>query len=174
MVTSPVVRAVLTSATFTYLYIMKKYFKTENGEKVNIVEHTLEQIETFQNISIRIGTDSQDYSDSTYYVTTIVYRYGTRGAHYIYYKEKLPRIRDMYSRLFDEARRTIETAQLIDNEIPVAFEGLEFDYNNIPKFQSNRLVSSVRGWVLGLNYKPIFKGSLMIATRAADHIIRKS
>lgn len=152
---------------------MEKYFRTEEKERVNIVQHTLEQIEKWPNLKIYVGTDSQDFSGDTIYVTCIVYRYGNRGAHYIFYKERVPRIRDVYTRLFDEARRTIETAQIIDSEIPVSFEALEFDYNQAPKFQSNRLLSAVGGWVKGLNYKPVFKSGEQIATKAADHVARR-
>lgn len=152
---------------------MEKYFRTEQGERVNIVEHTLQQIKLWPNLKIYIATDSQDEGDHSRFATTICYRYGTRGAHYIFHVEDQPRYPDMFSRLYDEAVRTIETAQLIDAEIPIAFEALEFDYNNIPKHNSNRLLASVRGWALGLNYNPVFKGDELIAAKAADHCCRK-
>ena len=151
---------------------MEKYFRTESGERVNIVEHSLDQLKLWPNLRVYIGTDSQDFGKITRYATAIVYRYGQRGAHYIYYVEDVPKQRDMFTRLFEEASRTIETAQLIDTEIPIAFEGLEFDYNHIPKFNSNRLLGQVKGWVAGLNYKPVFKGGDMIACKAADHLCR--
>jgi len=155
---------------------MEKYFRTEEGVKVNAVEHTLEQLKKWPNLKIYIGTDSQDDKEKgvrvSRYATVIVYRYGTRGAHYIFLVEDVPRQKDMFIRLYEEATRTIEAAQMIDGEIPVAFEALEFDYNHIPKFNSNRLLSSVRGWVTGLNYKAVFKGGDMIACKAADHICR--
>lgn len=154
---------------------MDKYFTTEEGKRVNIIEHTLEQLEKWPNLKIYIATDSQDRAGISRYATAIVYRYGHRGAHYIFFKEEVPRVRDMYSRLYDEAVRTIETAQLIDAEIPIAFEALEFDFNHVPKFNSNRLVSAIGGWVKGLNYRAVFKNSdkdFMIAAKAADHICR--
>lgn len=151
---------------------MDKFFKQENGEKVNIVQHTLEQLQLWPNLKIYLGTDSQDYGPVSKYATVIVYRYGQRGAHYIYYVEEVPKQRDMFTRLFEEASRTIETAQLLDSEIPISFEALEFDYNHIPRFNSNRLLSQVRGWVTGLNYKAVFKGGDMIAAKAADHVCR--
>ena len=151
---------------------MDKYFRTEGGERVNVVEHTLEQLKKWPNLTIRIGTDSQDFGRASRYATVIVYRYGHRGAHYIYFLEDVPKQKDMFTRLYDEAVRTIEAAQLIDSEIPVAFDGLEFDYNHIPQFNSNRLLASVRGWAMGLNYKAIFKGEEQMATRAADHVCK--
>lgn len=155
---------------------MEKYFKTEEGLKINIVEHTLQELEKWPNLKIYIGTDSQDYGKVTRYVTAIVYRYGHRGAHYIYFKEDVSKVRDIFTRLYDEAVRTIETAQLLDTEIPISFAALEFDYNQIPKWASNKLISSIGGWVKGLNYKAVFKNdndNIMIATKAADHICRR-
>lgn len=157
---------------FPYLCFMDKYFRLENGERINVIEHTLEQIKLWPNLKMFIATDSQDQGQYSKYATVIVYRYGTRGAHYVYYREDVPRCKDMFTRLYDEAVRTIETAQMIDEEIPVSFEALEFDYNNLPKHNSNKLLSSIRGWVKGLNYKPVFKGSDLIAAKAADHVCR--
>lgn len=157
---------------------MDKYFRTEWGERVSIIDHTLEQINKRSNLKIYIGTDSQDVKDKkkrkiTRYATVIVYRYGDRGAHYIWYEEEVPRVKVLYTRLFDEAVRTIEVADMLSQQLPaVKIEALEFDYNHIPKFKSNQLISSVRGWVLGLNYNPVFKSGDMIACKAGDHICR--
>lgn len=154
---------------------MDKYFTTEEGNKVSVVEHTLEQLNKWPNLRVYIATDSQDSGPLSYYATAIVYRYGKRGAHYIYYRQELPRIRDMYTRLYNEAVYTIEAAQMIDSEIPISFAALEFDYNAIPNWASNKLISTIGGWAKGLNYNVVFKNSgdnMMIAAKAADHIVR--
>lgn len=154
---------------------MDKWFTTEEGDKVSVIEHTLEQIQKWPGLKVYIATDSQDYGPYTVYATAVVYRYGTRGAHYIYFKEKVPRIRDMYVRLYGEGVRTIDTAELISSEIPISFEALEFDYNHISRWASNRLLSVMSGWAKALNYNPVFKNSedhIMIAAKAADHIAR--
>lgn len=152
---------------------MDKYFRLEGGERVNIVEHTLEQVTKWPHLKVTIGTDSQDHGKKTRYVTAVVFRYGHRGAHYAYHREEVAKERTMYERLFNEAVRTIETAQMIDSEIPIAFEGLEFDYNEIPDFNSHKLLSQIKGWAMGLQYKPIFKSDQLMAVRAADHICKR-
>lgn len=152
---------------------MDRYFRKEGGELINAVEHTLQQIELWPNLKIYIATDSQDREGATVYATVIVYRYGHRGAHYIYLRERVsPREKVTYNRLFQEAVRTIDCADMLTNEIPVGIEALEFDYNHMAKFKSNTLISTVRGWVKGLNYNPVFKSGEMIATKAADHVCR--
>lgn len=149
---------------------MDKYFRTEEGERVNIVEHTLEQIEKWPNLTIRIGTDSQNYSGVTRYVTAIVFRYGRRGAHYIYFKEEVPRIRSEWNRLYDEGLRTVQAAEMITSEIPIAVEALEFDYNDAKKTLSSQLVAVFKNWG---DFKAEFKSGDMLACKAADHICRK-
>lgn len=156
---------------------MDRYFRQEDGSRVNIVEHTLEQIQKWPNLKIYLATDSQDEGQVTVYATVIVYRYGRRGAHFIYFKEEVPRIRDMYTRLYNEGVRTIEAADILSKDIPIQFAGLEFDYNYIPKWASHKLISAIGGWVKGLNYKAIFKNTgdyIMIASKAADHVCRNN
>lgn len=152
---------------------MEKYFRKEGGELINAVEHTLEQINLWSNLKIYIGTDSQNFSSITRYVTTIVYRYGNRGAHYIYFREDVPRVKTDYLRLYDEGVRTINTFEMLTSEIPVSVEALEFDYADAKKTISSKLVQDFRGWVAGIQQKAVFKSGWMIATKAADHICRR-
>lgn len=125
------------------------------------------------NLTIRIGTDSQNYTSITRYVIAIVFRYGTRGAHYIYHMEEVPRIGTDYLRLYGEGVRTIETTELITREIPISIEGLEFDFADVKKTISSKLVQDFKGWTVGITQRPIFKSGQMIAIKAADHICRK-
>jgi len=151
---------------------MDKYFRTEEGKLVNIVEHVVEQIQQNPNLKIYIATDSQNYGSNTVYATAVVFRYGLRGAHFVYRKQRIPRIRDTFSRLWKEAEITIDTAQTINAEVPVQFEALEFDYNNAKITKSTNLVPAITGWVKSLGYNVLVKPDEMIASKAADHICR--
>lgn len=147
---------------------MEKYFKTVGGKYINIVKHTLEQLNKWPDLKIHIGTDSQTEGDSTIFATTITYRYGTRGAHYVVFKEAVPRMKVDYMRLLDEGTRTVEVWQMLTNELPVS-PILEFDYNDMKKTLSSNLVSSFKGYP-----NARFKSSEMLATRAANHECRRS
>lgn len=147
----------------------------KSGSKVDIVTHTLEQLKLWSSLKIYIGTDSQDDGADTSYATAIVYRYGNRGAHVIFYKENVKRVRDTFTRLYNEGVRTIETAKLIQEEIPaIKFEALEFDYADVAKTESSPVVGALRGWAQGLGFKYSFKSGEQLATKAADHIARHS
>ncbi len=151
---------------------MEKYFRTKEGKLVNIVEHTLEQIAKNPNVKIYVGTDSQDEDGKTEYATCIVYRYGRNGAHFIYSRESVNIIRDMFTRLYTEGVRTIEVAELMRTEIPSIQLTLEFDYADVVKTMSTRVVSALRGWAMGLGFKPSFKSGEKLATKSADHVAR--
>ena len=152
---------------------MEKYFRTQEGDKISIIEHTLQQIKLWPNLKIYIGTDSQDYGKITRFVTCMCYRYGHRGAHFVYLKEEVPTIRDVFTRLYQEGVKTIEIAELLVEHLPaVKFEALEFDYSNLKKTKSSPLVSSIKGWVRGLGMNPSFKSGEQLATKAADHVCR--
>ena len=148
---------------------MSKFFTTQEGLKVNIVEHTLDQLKKWPHLKIYVGTDSQSYARMTRYVTCICYRYGNRGAHFVYFKEEVKRDNDrtQFTRLYGEGLRTLEAAGVITDEIPVNIEAMEFDFADIVKTLSSKLVSSFKGYK---NAK--FKSGEMIATKAADYVCR--
>lgn len=154
---------------------MERFFTLKGGQKVDIVDHTLEQIKKWPHLKMYVGTDAQDYGKITRFATVIVYRYDTRGAHFAFFLEEVPRMNSMYNRLYDEGVRTIETAGTIMEEIPIAFEAVEFDYNLIPKWASHKLISAIGGWATGLNMRAVYKNTgtdIMLATKAADEICR--
>lgn len=146
---------------------MEKYFKTIQGEYINIVKHTIEQLNKWPDLKIHIATDSQSMGSITRYATTIVYRYGLRGAHYVIFKEEVPRERVEYTRLYNEGIRTYEAWEILTKEIPSISPILEFDYNDVKKTQSSSLVSAFRGYP-----NAVFKSGQMIASKAADHECR--
>lgn len=154
---------------------MERYFRLEDGTVVDIVDECIKQISIHNNLKIYIATDSQNRTKrrKVIYATVVVFRYGTRGAHCCFRIDEQPMIRDVYKRLFQEGELTINTAQMITEEIPVKIEALEFDYAGIKKTLSSPLVSGVGGWAAGLGYNAVFKGGEMIASKAADHYCRR-
>lgn len=149
-----------------------KYFKTEAGKLVDILEHCIEELKAFPSLKIHISTDSQNYGANTVYATVVVFRYGLRGAHYIYNKIRIPRIRDTFTRLYKEGELTIECAEYISNNIAVKVDVVEFDYNNKKITKSSNLVPVLKGWAESLGYKALVKPDELIAAKAADHLCR--
>jgi hypothetical protein len=161
---------------------MERYFRTVNGQLVNIMTHIIEEVERNPQVRIRIGTDSQNTKKSTEFATVIVFRYGKNGAHYIYLRQRVKKIKDRFTRLFEEAEKTIQLAEMITGELPISIEALEFDYNARLKTESTKVIPAARGWAESLGYRVLVKEDLkpgdtledvgLLAIKAADHICR--
>jgi predicted RNase H-related nuclease YkuK (DUF458 family) len=150
-----------------------KIFKKIDGTRVDVVKHTLDVIRENPDVKIHIGTDSQNVSHQTVYATVIAYRYGTRGVHYIYYKERVSRIRDLWTRLWKEAEMTIEVAEWFKEKVGVNIKvDLDMDFNEDAFFESNKLISAAKGWGQSLGYTVNVKPNIQIATKAADYQCR--
>ncbi len=152
---------------------MDRWFKTEEGLNVDVVDHCVAQLRRLGQLKIYLSTDSQNMGPKTIYSTAIVFRYGSKGCHFISKTTVIPRVRDNFSRLFKEAEYTIEAADLISAEIPFKFEALEFDYNDRLKTESTKVISAATGWAASLGYNTIVKPGEMIASKAADHVVRR-
>jgi predicted RNase H-related nuclease YkuK (DUF458 family) len=150
---------------------MNKVFKKINGEVVDIVKHTLSILNEYPTVDIHIGTDSQNHRNHTFYSTVIAYRFGTRGVHYIVHKQKVKKIKDKWTRLWNETEYTIETAEFLSKKLNVKIQ-LDFDYNEDENHFSSKLINSARGWANSLGYKVNVKPHNQIATRAADYQCR--
>lgn len=159
---------------------MEKYFRTEQGKLVDILDYTVEQVSRNPHTKIYIGTDSQVYGPKIKHTICIVYRVGLRGAHYIYRnieKERPPRgvpeEQQVIERLTDEVFLTMEVVQYLLDNASIKIEAVEFDFNNEKEHLSNKVTSMATGWARGVGITPHIKPNEMIATKAADHICRR-
>lgn len=150
---------------------MVKVFRKVNGEKVDVVEHTLEILKDCPHTDIHIGTDSQNIADYTSYSTVIAYRFGGRGVHYISHKQKVPKIMDKWTRLWKETEYSIEVAEWLKEKIKVKIQ-IDLDYNLDEKHFSSKLVQASKGWATSLGYEVNLKPDMQVATRAADYQCR--
>jgi predicted RNase H-related nuclease YkuK (DUF458 family) len=151
---------------------MNRVFRTVNGDAIpDVVNHTLGVLKECPWVEVHIGTDSQNHRRSTVYVTVIAYRYGNRGVHYILHKQKVKKIRDKWTRLWNEADYSIEVAEWLTKKVKVQVE-IDLDYNSQEKHFSSKLVPPVVGWATSLGYKTNIKPDNQIATKAADHHCR--
>ena len=143
-------------------------FKDIKGNRIDPVAHTLEIIKNYPNAEVHIGTDSQNIGKQTRYTTVIAYRLGTRGVHYILGKAQITIIRDMWTRLWKEAEKSIDVAEWLTQQIAIRVE-IDMDYNGDENFKSHKLIAAAKGWANSLGYKVNIKPNNQIATRAADH-----
>ena len=150
---------------------MNRVFKRVTGQAVDVVKHTLDIIKECPYVEIHVGTDSQNHRRETWYTTVVAYRYGNRGVHYVLHVERVKKIKDRWTRLWNEAERSIETAEWLSKKISVAIQ-IDFDFNSDEQHFSSRLVQAASGWATSLGYRVNIKPDNQIATRAADHHCR--
>lgn len=150
---------------------MNRVFKKVTGETVDIIKHTLYILNEYPTVEIHVGTDSQNHRRHTFYSTVIAYRYGNRGVHYVVHNQKIKKIKDKWTRLWDETERTIETAEYLSSKINIKIQ-LDFDYNSDERYFSSKLIPAASGWAISLGYKVNIKPDNQIATKAADYQCR--
>lgn len=126
-----------------------------------------------KDIKIYIGCDSQNFSKKRFtgVVTVIAFHMGRNGVHYIYKVEKFKMIRDMFQRLWLEATRSVQIAETL-RDSGILITRVDLDFNNDDEWDSNRLVAASEGFIKGLGYNVASKPNELVASRAADHIVR--
>lgn len=120
-------------------------------------------------LQLYLGCDSQNKLQTTY-ATTLVFNIDTTGCHVIYRKEVVPIISDMWSRLWGEAERSVDTALYL-RQHGIEIDTIDLDYNVDPQFKSNKVVAAAVGYVESLGFKARIKPDLLPAAYAADHIV---
>lgn len=118
-------------------------------------------------IKIHIGCDSQNVASKTHYATTVVFHIGNSGCHFIYKKEKLPKIEDMWTKLWGETTRSVEVATYL-KEKGIAIDSIDLDFNSDESHKSNKLVSASVGFVESMGFKANVKPEILPAISAAD------
>ena len=144
-------------------------FRNSQGQILDPLSYTLQIINNYPDVEIHIGTDSYSESDNTRYITAIAYRYKEAGVQYIYSKFNVPKINDIWTRLWKETELSLEIAQKLRHHPKVDLE-IDMDYNEDKRFFSNKLVPVAKGWANSLGFKVNIKPYRQIATSAADYL----
>lgn len=123
-------------------------------------------------VKIHVGCDSQNYRNKTVFVTTVVVRFPNNGAQVIYKKEVEAKIKDMWTRLWSELERSIETAEFIKSSCKINICQIEMDYNESPDFASNKVLKAAGGYVSSLGFNAKAKNDILPAVWAANVLCR--
>ena len=150
-------------------------FKKFTGEKlINVSDYVKKYIDEHKDnkIQIIIGTDSQNRGRNTVYSTVIVLCTPGHGGHCIFRRWKTEKERVRQVRLLKEVEESINIAnELVENGCPKP-EYIDIDINPNPKFKSNEVYTTAKGWVESLGYQVRFKTLGAIATYAADWLVK--
>jgi predicted RNase H-related nuclease YkuK (DUF458 family) len=99
-------------------------FKKFGGEKINdIIEYIKDYVAENPNVTISLGCDSVQRRKKTVYAFTLMFYSISikNGAHVVYFRENITKIRDNNDRLSKEAIYIHEIAEWLDSEISKFF-----------------------------------------------------
>lgn len=148
-------------------------FKKIGGDVVvDLLTYSNEILDKNPTTKVYVGCDSQTYSNKTVYVTTVVFRYENRGAHVIYRREVVPRVKDLWTKLWGELNRAIDVAGYLKFEGKIDIHQIDLDYNTSPKYRSNIVLKAAVGYVESMGYNYAVKPETLIAISAANDLCR--
>ena len=151
---------------------MEHVFKSLTNERVvDLVPYLKEKLEENKNISLYIGTDSQNIGGKTIYACVIVLHNGNNGAHVLYSKMKFERIRERFTKLWKEVEISMEVAQYLDKH-GIHAKYIDIDLNPDPKYGSNNVLRAAMGFVESFGYVPRCKPEAVAASYCADKLCK--
>lgn len=93
---------------------MDVQYRKLDGTPVNdLASYTKDYLRKHTEVSLSVGTDSQNIGGSSVYATVVAFRHPGKGVHYILTKKREPIISDMITRLFKEAEDSIKVAEYL-------------------------------------------------------------
>jgi predicted RNase H-related nuclease YkuK (DUF458 family) len=140
----------------------------------DLIKYVKDEIYTKPGIKIYVGTDSQNSRRMTTYATVVALHMNEndngKGAHVLYCREHIYKIKDKFIRLWGEVERSIEVANIL-REGGLNIKNIDLDLNDDPRWQSNSVLRSAVGYVEASGYKARWKPNV-VACRAADALCK--
>lgn len=151
---------------------IKQFKKLANRENVDLIPYIKSYVEQYPETQILIGTDSQNRKHKSIYALCIGLNRPGKGAHVVYSKYEVPRIKDNRERLIKETWDTIETAEYIRENTGIRATFLDIDINPDKQFGSNSALSACAGMCSGYGYNYRHKGDDPMLTYASDSLVK--
>lgn len=151
---------------------MRVYKKLSNKDRVDLVRYIADYKELHPNFEILVGCDSQNRRKETIYAIVIGLYIPGKGAHVLYSRFQVPRVKDNVSRLINEVWYSVEVAEEIRNATDVRAKFIDIDLNPDPRYRSNAALASAVGIVTGMGYTVRHKGHSPMMTYAADNLVK--
>lgn len=127
-----------------------------------------------KDIKYRVGCDSLNVKEHTIFITTLVGIHPEkRGAFILYSKDKIDKINEPRTRLWQEVEKAINFATHLREEIGIEIECIDFDLNTDITYESSRLVASALGYAESMGFKAYCKPDALYAIYAADFIVHR-
>lgn len=150
-------------------------FKKFTGEKlVNVSDYVKSYVAEHKDtpVEIMVGTDSQNKGRKTTYSTVIVLYIPGHGGHCIFKRWKTPKETVRQVRLLKEVEESLNVAnELVEHGCPKP-KYIDIDINPNPKYKSNEVYTTAKGWIESMGYEVRFKTIAPLVTSVADWLVR--
>jgi uncharacterized protein len=157
------------------IFIKNKHmeFKTlSTKKKIDLVDYIKSYLNAYPTTELLIGCDSQNYTYNTVYATVVALYKPGNGAHILYNKENLELEKVRSIRLMNEVWKSIEVAELLRNSGLPKAKYIDIDLNPDKRYKSNEVLRSAVGLVEGMGYTVRYKSLGVMATYAADMLVK--
>lgn len=117
---------------------VRKRFKKFGGEFIpDIIEYLKDYIEKEPTLTISVGCDSVQKRRRTIYAITIML-YNTdyrNGAHVVFFRENLTKVRDNFERLHKEAQYALEVGEFLQKELEPFYKRKDLTLSEIKRYK---------------------------------------
>lgn len=158
-------------------------FKKFGGEVIyDLGEYVRDYLIRHPDVKIFVGCDSEQFMKNTQYATVVVLRHPNNGAHYVFFREKVKKIKDLYSRLWGEVERVLAMGEYLERELKDSYvkedpnekiAELHLDLNPNPLHKSNIVFSAGVSTLKGYGFRVKYKPEAFASSVCADLICRK-
>lgn len=154
-----------------------KKFRLFGGDELQDVGiYVKDYLNRNSDIKIFVGTDSKQYKNYTKYVTVVGLLKPQKGVHIVYKRENIRKIKDIFSRLWNEVEYSRELADYIESVVNIKSDKkmitVHLDINIDKKAKSNIVHDSAVGYIKGLGYDVETKPNSWAASKAADMLCK--
>ena len=143
---------------------MRTKFKKFGGDHIpDIVEYLKEYIEKDPTVTISVGCDSVQRRRKTVYAVTIML-YDTdikNGAHVIFYRENVLKVKDHFDRLQRESQYALEVADMLNKELS-PYERKDLSIKERKRYKFHLLKSTGQYSHVGLHNEENFTNALTL------------
>jgi predicted RNase H-related nuclease YkuK (DUF458 family) len=156
---------------------MERFQKVDGTKIPDLGEYVVNYLgATNHDIKVFIGCDSMQAGDKTSYVLAICLYETGKGAHVIIRRDIIPRIKDLFIRLWQEIEYSKDVADYLTEYLLLHFDRpvelcIHVDTNPKKSAGSNKVYEAAKGYLKGIGYDAEFKPLSPAASFAADKFL---
>jgi len=146
-------------------------WKSLTGGPIRDLVLTLRALMEEHELTLHIGSDSQEIGDHTDYVTVIAALTPGRGGRVFYRRERERGSQSIAQRLFREAQLSIDVALELAREVTPEIS-VHVDANEDARHKSSNYVQALAGMVVGYGFRVRLKPESWCASHVADRLVK--